>query len=121
MNENIFYVYMHVDPDSKEVLYIGMGQGSRAYATKTVKINTTRYGHRSPEHAKHLDDLLDKGYLPHEWITFIKRGLHKQDALLLEKDSIEKYLKLISKLLIKSRIGMFSDSIFMVFCFFGSF
>lgn len=84
-----YYVYIHFDPDTEEILYVGMGKGSRAYATKTVKVSRTYYGHRSPEHSEHLDQLLAKGYLPHEWINFDQRGLDKEVAKRLEKQHIE--------------------------------
>lgn len=91
MPENTHYVYKHVDPETKELLYIGMGKGSRAYATQTAPTKTSsRYGHRSPEHSDHLNILMNKGYLPHEWIEFHSRGLSKPDALVLEKELIEK-------------------------------
>ena len=86
----LHYVYAHIDPVTKELLYIGMGKGSRAYATKTSKIDTVRYSHRSPEHAEHLEELLKCGYLPHEWITFLHRGLDKKSALSIERELIAK-------------------------------
>jgi len=94
---NTYYVYIHVDPETKEVLYVGMGKGSRAYATKTTKTKQAAYGHRSPEHSEHLDRLLDKGYLPHEWIIFINRGLIKEEALHIEKQLISSLKPLYNK------------------------
>lgn len=83
---NQYYVYKHVDPETKELMYVGMGKGSRAYATKTVKVKQAAYGHRSPEHAFHLEALLKDGYLPHEWIEFVERSLTKRQALKIEKE-----------------------------------
>lgn len=83
--KNPYYVYSHFDPRTNEILYVGMGKGSRAYATKTVKTKQANYGHRSPEHSTHLDILLDEGYIPHEWIKFHYRDCIKEDALELEK------------------------------------
>lgn len=86
--EGIYYVYMHFDPKTNEILYVGMGKGSRAYATKTTKVEQAAYGHRSPEHSNHLDQLMNEGYLPHEWIEFISRGLERTTALIYEKEYI---------------------------------
>lgn len=87
---NQYYVYKHVDPETKELMYVGMGKGSRAYATKTVKVKQAAYGHRSPEHAFHLEALLKDGYLPHEWIEFVERSLTKRQALKIEKELVNK-------------------------------
>jgi len=84
-----YYVYRHIDPWNGETLYVGMGKGSRAYATKTTKSNKNEYGHRSPEHSVVLDEFLRQGWLPHEWIEFLSRGLDKSDALNLEKKFIQ--------------------------------
>ena len=92
-----YYVYEHVDPRSGAILYIGMGTGSRAYATKTTKAKQSAYGHRSPEHSKHLDELLKEGYLPHEWINFPGRGLTKEEALSFEKELIKEISPLYNK------------------------
>lgn len=84
-----YYVYEHFDPDTFDTLYVGMGRGSRAYATKTTKAKQAAYGHRSPEHSKHLDELMLCEYLPHEWIKFHYRNLEKKEALVLEKQLIK--------------------------------
>lgn len=87
----LYYVYLHVDPITYETLYVGMGKGTRAYATKTTAAGKNEYGHRSPEHSDYLDTLMEQGYLPHEWVKFIDRSLDKETARLLEKECIEKY------------------------------
>ena len=84
-----FYVYVHFDPETQEILYVGMGKGPRAYAMKTIRGPTEfHYGHRSPEHSLHLDKLYEQGYLPHEWIRFEARNLEKKNALKLERELI---------------------------------
>jgi hypothetical protein len=84
-----YYVYIHFDPRTNEILYIGMGQGSRAYALKTSKTNNIHYIHRSQEHSNHLEELMILGWLPHEWIKFPKRNLPKYEALKIEKELIK--------------------------------
>lgn len=67
-----------------------MGKGIRAYAMGNIKGPTSsHYGHRTLQHANHLDDLIDRGYLPHEWINFDSKHLNKEDALFREKQLIQ--------------------------------
>jgi len=72
---NNFYVYEHLDGD--EIVYIGMGQGQRAW----------RYDNtRSPEHIKWMKktNLFDA-------VKCIEYGLSKKEATLLEQKLIEKH------------------------------
>jgi hypothetical protein len=86
----MYYVYVHIDPETGEVLYVGMGKGPRAYAMKTSKTkDPIYYVHRSPEHAEHLEKLYQQEYLPHEWVYFDSRGLTKEQARLREKELIK--------------------------------
>jgi len=63
-----------------------MGTGARAYSFGSVKDNSTvRYGNRDQNHSAYLHELINKGYLPHEWITFVHRNLSRTQALSLEK------------------------------------
>jgi len=86
---NSYYVYLHHDPDTKDLLYVGMGQGSRAYTTRHSTDNVTNYGHRSPEHAARMFDLMQRGYLPHEWTSFPHRNMTKSQALEKERELIK--------------------------------
>ena len=82
-------MYVHFDPDTKEILYVGMGVGQRAYTINTSKISDVHYIHRSPEHCEHLKLLMSKGYLPHEWIDFRHKCLDKDTARKFEKELIK--------------------------------
>lgn len=89
MQNDIYYVYAHVDPDSDEYVYIGHGNGARAYTFKTVVKPSGSYGHRNKEHSDYLESLISRGFLPHEWVYFLKRGLSKQEAASEEKELIK--------------------------------
>lgn len=41
-----YYVYYHVDPDTKDIVYVGHGYKSRAWIHGT----SSKYGVRSTEH-----------------------------------------------------------------------
>ncbi len=71
-----YYVYIHRDPGSNQVdLYVGMGQGDRAY-----RIGNESYSDRHPDHQSKLKELLCKGWLPHEWIIFDSFWDTRQEA-----------------------------------------
>lgn len=82
------YVYAHVDPITNVIMYIGHGQGARAYTFKSVQINGT-YSHRNKEHSEYLEGLYEQCYLPHEWTEFLFRNLSKKTAAKLERELIE--------------------------------
>lgn len=86
---NQYYVYSHIDPETKDVLYVGRGYGPRAYTTNS-NVGNSR-GDRSPEHSLHLHQLMNLGYLPHEWVVFLSRNLSKQSSVDLEKKYIENF------------------------------
>lgn len=90
-SKNTFYVYSHFHPETGVIVYIGMGQGDRAYRIKgNGKTNT--YSDRHPDHAEYLERLIvDDGYLPHHWINFLGRDLTRADAFKLESQLIKKY------------------------------
>jgi len=82
---NKHYVYQHVDPTTGEIVYIGMGTGGRAWGI----LNKNKKHHL--EHRLFLDNLLELGYLPNDWVKIIERNLTKENAFLKE-------LKLIHEL-----------------------
>jgi len=85
-----YYTYLHIDPETDEVLYVGMGQGTRAYYFGTNPSDKTRYGHRDAEHSAHLTRLYESGLLPHEWVEFVENHVDKETAKATEKEFIEK-------------------------------
>ena len=84
---NQFYVYKHVDPETQEIIYVGMGYGPRAYTTNA----SGGRGDRSKEHSLRLHQLMNEGYLPHEWVEFIVRNTDLFSARKIERKYIEKY------------------------------
>ena len=82
---NQYYVYKHIDPETLEVLYVGMGYGPRAYTTNS----SGDRGDRSKEHALRLHQLMNEGYVPEEWVEFIIRNCRIETARRVEQDMIE--------------------------------
>lgn len=74
-----------------------MGRGVRAYTILTSKVSDTNYIHRSKEHSDYLVRLMEKGYLPHEWIEFRHTMLSKEKARELEKEYIRVYKPLFNR------------------------
>lgn len=77
-NYNCFCVYLHQNPKTEEVFYIGKGFPSRAY-----EINT-----RKGAHTKVLKSLLDEGYSIWDIVKIHKSDMSNRDALDLEKSLI---------------------------------
>jgi len=73
-----YYVYMHLDPLSKETRYIGKGKGNRAYDF------VNRYGY----HKNWIKSLSNKGLEPE--VDFVTKNLTDKNAKLLEKSEIKK-------------------------------
>jgi hypothetical protein len=90
---NQYYVYKHIDPETKEILYIGMGYGPRAYTTNCSGIR----GDRSKEHSLKLHQLMNEGYLPHEWVEFPIRNATIEIARTLENKYIKEFNPVFNK------------------------
>jgi len=73
------YVYRHIDPNTKETVYIGMGTSCRAFRAVG--------GHRSDEHREWLKNQYAVGNCP---VVFEATGLTKTEAHDLERDLIHK-------------------------------
>lgn len=87
-NERFFYVYKHVHPETKEVVYVGMGSCGRAWSIGYT--NKPGYnGHRSNEHVSWYQSLEDKGHTLWDIVAEHKRNLSKEEALSEEKRLIE--------------------------------
>lgn len=97
-NENRFYVYKHVDPDTGDLLYLGKGSGQRAWMC-LGGYDDTRYGHRSREHAERLNGFMDKGYLPCDWVVIVERGLTSSAAMKKEQELIRTLKPLFNRVL----------------------
>ena len=74
---SIYYVYKHIDPETKEIVYIGKGCKGRAwfYGVSTG---------RGKEHNDYLLELTYKGYTPDAWVELIETQLTEEDAFILE-------------------------------------
>ena len=81
------YVYRHIDPDSGETVYIGMGTSCRAFRVIG--------GHRSNEHKEWLESQYSKGNCP---VVFEATGLTKTEAHDLERNLIHEEQPLFNKL-----------------------
>jgi len=93
---NVYYVYHHVDPTNDELLYIGMGSGSRAWSCETSR-DKMYYGRRAPEHAERLTALMQVGYVPSDWVIIVARSLDRSAAMRLEQDQIRQCKPLFNK------------------------
>jgi hypothetical protein len=106
-NDLSFYVYLHEDPETNEILYIGHGWKHRAWLCD--------YPFRSEEHADYLQELHGKGFNPSNWVFIEREGLTKEEACFHEREAIknlkprfnkiqgEKLLKVTPELLIEAQ------------------
>jgi hypothetical protein len=81
LNDKIYYVYLHCDPVSNEIVYVGKGCYGRAW-----DVTRNRVGH--PEHLAWLKQLSAKGYLPSDWVEIISKNLSEAEAFSLEKQTL---------------------------------
>jgi len=85
-----YYVYVHRDPNTGGVVYIGMGQGSRAWMMRNSGGDRARYGHRREAHYRWFQELEAEGYTLADIVEIVQSGLSKSDALALEEQLIAK-------------------------------
>lgn len=89
--DGLIYVYLHIHPETEEVVYVGHGTNERAWRCTALKTTTTEdsiYGHRSREHADWCQALILEGYVPNDWVQIIERSLDKTYACKLEQKLI---------------------------------
>lgn len=89
----MYYVYSHNDPVTGDLIYIGMGQGDRAWAIKSRG--------RSEDHRRRLEELSSKGFVASDWVRILKRGLSQSDAYELEGRLLAEYKPLYNKQYLK--------------------
>ena len=70
----VFYVYLHVDSTTKEVVYVGKGKYGRAWDVTRVRAA----GHH--KHCEWLKEQSIRGFLPIDWVVILHRGLSEPDA-----------------------------------------
>lgn len=78
-----YYVYQHTDPETGEILYIGMGSYERAWLC--------RGSNRKKNHQERLNELFALGYTMQDIADVKASGLNKADALQLEFTKIEQF------------------------------
>ena len=94
MNNKIpFYVYRHIDPESKEILYVGIGQYDRAWCV--------RGNNRNKDHVNCLKELFLKGYTLTDIVQITDNMLSKQQAMKLEAEQVDLHRPKFNKLLNK--------------------
>jgi hypothetical protein len=89
LNEYIHYVYMHIDPRTKEIVYIGRGQGQRAWMMRSSDKDTPHYGHRRYDHFQWYKELESEGYYLDVIVVLLHRGQTRAQAIANEKNLIE--------------------------------
>lgn len=93
------YVYFHIDPSTKEIVYVGKGTGPRAFACgfSTNQSRFGAYGNRSQEHQEWIEKLLHEGKTPEQWVQIFERNLTNKAARKLEIDLIRSYKPIFNK------------------------
>ena len=90
-SECIHYVYHHMDPVTKELVYIGHGCKSRAWIMGTSIASVGKYGHRKEPHQEWLERLTNEGFTPADWVVILFQNLTKSKACQLEQDLIRRH------------------------------
>ena len=93
MIKDLYYLYQHIDPDSGEIVYVGIGTGSRAWAT-----GTSSGSHRSSEHGAWITELYKAGYTMGDISKIVVTLLSKQQALTFEDEYIKRLKPRFNKL-----------------------
>ena len=78
-----YYVYQHTDPETGEILYVGMGSYERAWLC--------RGSNRKKNHQERLNELFALGYTMQDVVSIMASYLNKEEALRLELTKIEKF------------------------------
>lgn len=76
-----YYVYIHINPVTEKTMYVGKGCYGRAW-----DVTRSRNGH--PDHLGWMKDLVDKGYLPIDWVRILKHQLTESEAFTYEKEHL---------------------------------
>jgi hypothetical protein len=90
--KELYYIYNHIDPQTGEIMYIGIGTGSRAWATGTSSGTS-----RSEDHTKWITDLYYMGYTMADVAVIIETMLDRPTALQKESSTIKLFKPLFNK------------------------
>ena len=72
-----YYIYIHSDPHTKEIVYIGKGCNGRAW-------DVTRSRTANKDHQNWRVRLIELGNIPTDWVTIIHRNLSEKEAFKIE-------------------------------------
>lgn len=89
-----YYVYLHVHPETKVVVYVGKGTAGRAWACGHSSGAKNGRGNRTKEHQGWIFDLLKKGYTPDDFVEIIAKNLTNREAVQFENEATEYYKSL---------------------------
>jgi hypothetical protein len=78
MEDNTFYVYVHFDMETHDIVYIGKGKYGRAW-----DVTRARGDHK--EHQEWMMEMCRQGYVPSDWVSIAQSGMTEKEALELEK------------------------------------
>lgn len=76
---SLFYVYIHRDPLTREVVYIGKGKYGRAW-------DVTRCRGQNKGHQLWMMELADLGYTPNDWVEILCKNLTEKEAFQKEAE-----------------------------------
>ena len=74
---NNYYVYLHKDPTTKEIVYVGKGRHGRAW-------DVTRCRTENKDHQNWMLEQSEKGFLPSDWVTILEKNLTEKEAFSAE-------------------------------------
>ncbi|WEM05513.1 hypothetical protein HJJEPNFP_00013 [Ralstonia phage BOESR1] len=82
-----YYVYVHILPETGEILYVGMGAGERAW---------TRQSRKGP-HKQILKNLDHMGYTADDYVLVVAKGLQRGEAQELEDQLLQKMQPILNQ------------------------
>jgi hypothetical protein len=98
--KDLYYVYIHKDPTTGAIRYVGMGRGQRAWMLRNSgKKGASLYGHRSEEHWEWFLNLEQLGLTLEDIVVILHKTLSKKRARELESQMVEEigYERLFNK------------------------
>jgi hypothetical protein len=79
VNKYTYYVYLHTDPVTKQVVYVGKGCNGRAW-------DVTRCRNTNHSHMLWMKAQIQAGFVPSDWVSILAKGLSEKAAFTLEKE-----------------------------------
>lgn len=84
-----YYVYTHICPATREVVYVGSGSNGRAWEYKSFAPHPGGGQKRNKYHAAWMQALVSDNLTPGEWVRIVVSGLTQEAARRVEKVLIE--------------------------------